>query len=291
MSGIDFNRRAAVTLVLNFLLAGPLLLSAESVPGQINSVADLGLEPADVPVSTESKIVYLVNPILNRPAELEALLLGGVFPDPAPPGWSPVPFGRDEIASLVAPGRPGDTRAYDAVADVVEQFFKYMFSQIPSTERSLHSIVQEVNREDFPLAAVDATTRFLKSKMGTTRALETLVTLRLFMVHVDGDRERNLRWVKRCELCFEDSAVGRSVLQSGTDLPMALSASVLDALRGKIARSFTHTPALRRPSGKIEEPRRDLMGRSLSNLAEEHSRLAGAEKEDQVSVSSHGGKQ
>jgi len=253
----------AAVVVLFF----PAILYTEDLPSQITSVADLGLSPDDVPISTETKIVYLVNPELNRKEDLEKLLRASPFADPMPPGWFQGWFNEDEIRVLTSPGRPGDTRAYEAISDVVEQFFKYMFSQTPTTERSLHRIVQYINRKDFPLAVVNAGIRIIQEEGEGDRAVETLVTVRLFMVHADGDRNRNLRWVSRCELCYEDSAVGRCLLASGITVESALSASVLDALRGKIAVSFTHTPTLRRPSGKIEEPRRDLIGRSLSEVA------------------------
>ena len=238
-------------------------LAAGGPPDRIASPADLGLRPADIPVSAETKVAYLVNPLLNGSEALAAALRAPAT-RPAPAGWSAAPFSESEVRTLTAPGRPGGTAAHDAVADVVEVFFKYMFSQVPCTERGLRRLVQEMNREDFALAAVDVTPRILVEGGGKARALEVDLTLRLFMVHVETDRERNLRWMTRCELCFEDAAVGRCVLDPETAPPAALAAATLDALKGKIAVSFSQTPALRRPSGKIDEPRRELIERSIS---------------------------
>ncbi len=261
--------RGRWVVIVALLSSSVLAVSASAGPcaepaGRIASVTDLGISPGDVPISTETKIVYLMNPALNRAADLESLLRAPPPGTDPPEGWSAASFGEGEIGALAAPSRPGETAAYGAISDVVEQFFKFTFSQVPFTERSLDRLVQEVNRSEFPLAAVDASPRVLKKTDGSARLVETQVSLRLFMVHIETDRERNLRWVSRCELSFEDSAVGRSPLLPGGSATSAIADSVLDAFRGKIAVSFTHAPALRRPSGKIDEPRRDLIDRSIS---------------------------
>jgi len=257
---------AVLILALGSAAAGASgrLSAGEAPPDRITVAADLGLRRSDIPVSSETKIVYLVNPGLNDPQGLAARLRGESRSEPVPGGWSARAFGEDDIGLLTAPARPGDTAAYDAVSDIAQGFFKHMFSQVPATERNLLGVVQEVNRADFPLAAIDAVPRLLVGEGGKTRCIETLVTVRLFMVHLDGDRERNLRWVTRCELFFEDSAIGEACLGPGRDAVSALSASVLAALRGKIAASFTQAPELKRPSGRIDEPRRDLIDRSIS---------------------------
>jgi hypothetical protein len=253
--------RLAAVLLAGF--AGPLA-GGERPSDRIASPSDLGLQASDVPVSTETKITYLVNPLLNRSEELAAMLEAAPRRDAVPAGWSAVPFGSLEAQVLAAPGRPGNTAACDAVSDVADQFFRYMFAQVPASERSLQQIVLEVSREDFPLASVDAVPRLLVEAGGKGRALEVLLTLRFFMVHVASDRERNLRWVTRCEPFFEDAAVGRCLLAPDTPLAAALGAATLDALRGKIAVSVSQAPALRRPSGRIDEPRRELLDRSIS---------------------------
>src|SRR6185369_1231658 len=147
---------------------------------------------------------------------------------------------ESEMRALTAPGRPGNTAAYDAVADVAEHFFKFMFTQVSLTDRTLHRLVQEVNRVDFPLAVFDAAPRLLVREDGRQRHLETRVTIRVFMVHLETDRDRDVRWITRCELCFEDSAVGRADLPPGKDPCAALAASVVDGLRGKLASSFAY---------------------------------------------------
>src|SRR6185503_8794110 len=148
--------------------------------------------------------------------------------------------------------------------DVAEHFFKFMFTQVSLTDRTLHRLVQEVNRVDFPLAVFDAAPRLLVREDGRQRHLETRVTIRVFMVHLETDRDRDVRWITRCELCFEDSAVGRADLPPGKDPCAALAASVVDGLRGKLASSFAYAPALRRSSGRVDEARRDLIDRSIA---------------------------
>jgi hypothetical protein len=259
-------RLAAFTLAIGWFQSGVARLEAQEA-SRISSVRDLGLGPADVPVSGEAKLAYLVNPVLQSPAELEAMLRAGAGAAAAPEGWTYLAFSGDELRMLSAPARPGDTAAYGAVADVAEQFFKHLFTQVPRTERTLERLVQDEGRSDFPLAAFDARPRILASSSGRERLVETLVSVRLFMVHVERDRERDLRWVSRSELCFEDSAVGRSVLVPSQGPVVALASSVVDGLRGKIALSFAHSPVLRRTSGKIDEPRRDLIDRSISEVA------------------------
>jgi hypothetical protein len=261
------QRRGGLLVAAALLGSFPAVCSSRALAAGIASVSDLGISAIDVPISTETKLVYLVNPALNRATELDALLRETSPRSPAPEGWTAGSFSTEEITALTAAGRPGETAAYGAISDVVEQFFKFTFTQVPFTERSLHQLVQEVNRSEFPLAAVDASPRVLQKPNGGARMVETQVSLRLFMVHLEADRDRNLRWVSRCELSFEDSAVGRSPLIAGSSVSSAVAASVLDAFRGKIAVSFTHTPALRRPSGKIDEPRRDLIDRSISASA------------------------
>ena len=117
---------------------------------------------------------------------------------------------------------------------------------------------------DFPLAVFDAAPRLLVREDGRQRHLETRVTIRVFMVHLETDRDRDVRWITRCELCFEDSAVGRADLPPGKDPCAALAASVVDGLRGKLASSFAYAPALRRSSGRVDEARRDLIDRSIA---------------------------
>ena len=272
MTGMGLRRGLGV--VVSVALAGGAGgLTAGDGERRICSASDLGLSPSDVPVSTCAKVAYLLNPILNRPAELEPLLRSP--PEaPLPPGLSLASFDEASLRALLAPARPGDTAAYAAVVDVVESFFRFMFTQVPWTERSLARIVEEVNREEFPLAAVDASPRLI-TDAGKGRWIETVVTIRLFMVRVEGDRDRNLRWVTRCELLYEDAAVGRAPFAQDGDAPAALARSVLDALRGKIAVSFTRTPAIRRSSGRLEEPRRDLIDRSISEGALEAGGLGG----------------
>src|SRR5262245_58127960 len=100
------------------LIGGPLASppgAEEPAPGRILEVSDLGLLRSDVPVSSETRVVYLVNPALNRAADLQAMLAAG----PAPGGqFQSRPFEAGEVRALTAPGRPGNTAAYDAVADV-----------------------------------------------------------------------------------------------------------------------------------------------------------------------------
>jgi hypothetical protein len=266
MCGSITRRARHLTAAAPFLLGAWGGLAAAD-PAEIRCAADLGLPGTDVPVSASAKIAYLVNPAINRKADLDRLLTVDPRRDPPPSGWAAEPFGAAEVQALEAAGRPGNTVAYEAVADPAESFFKFMFSQVPWTERSLQGIVEEVNREEFPLAALDASPRIVRETDGKGRWMETLVSLRLFLVRVESDRDRNRRWVTRCELFYEDQAVGRAPCPPGGDAVGALSASVLDALRGKIALGFTRTPAVRRASGKLDEPRRDLIDRSLSEPA------------------------
>ncbi len=261
------------SFVLALALAAPpwpaaaALFASEVPAGKIAGVESLGLERGDIPISTETKIAYLVNPALNRADELAVALRRGDGPTSARGSWTALPCPDEAVRALTAPGRPGNIAAYDAVVDVADQFFKYTFKRLPDTERSLHRIVQEVNRTDFPLVVVDAVPRLVGPPGSRGEEIETVVTVRLFTVHVEGDRDVDLRWVTRCELCFEDSASGRAPWYPGLDPVAAMSASLVDALRGKIALSFTHSPALRRPSGTIEEPRQELIGRSIAEVS------------------------
>ncbi|MGH9361109.1 MAG: hypothetical protein ACRD2T_04275, partial [Thermoanaerobaculia bacterium] len=260
----DRNRRRRRTSPSLFLLLLSLasglaasLRAEDPPPVRIASIAELGLSRADAPVSTETKVVYLVNPVLNRTADLEAMLRSGAAGDAASAGR----FTEEEVKALCAPSRPGNTVAYDAVADAAEEFFKQMFLQPPDTERSLHRVVQEENRAVFPLIAFDAVPRLAAPPGSRERAVETRVSLRLFIIQAEADRQRDLRWVTRCELLYEDTALGRAALGSRTDPARALAASVNDALRGKLAPSFALSPVLRRDTGRIDEPRLDLLGR------------------------------
>src|SRR5262245_35551642 len=162
------------------LIGGPLLVSPpraeEPAPRRILEVSDLGLSRSDVPVSSETRVVYLVNPALNREADLQAMLAAA----PVPGGqFQSRPFEESEVRALTASGRPGNTAAYDAVADVAEHFFKFMFTQVSQTDRTLHRLVQEVKRVDFPLAVFDAAPRLLARENGGQRHLETRVTIRV----------------------------------------------------------------------------------------------------------------
>jgi len=184
-------------LALLLLVAGAARApAADPPPERIRSADDLGLRVADLPVSSESKLVFLVNPALNRPSDLEAMLRPAGSPSQLP-GFSYAPFTPEELGALAAPARPGATAAYHAVSDVAEQFFRYLFTQVPSTELTLHRIVHEVNREDFLLAVFDVVPRLLTRQGKKDRQFETLVTVRLFMLHIEGDRDRGLRCVTR----------------------------------------------------------------------------------------------
>jgi hypothetical protein len=245
-------------------------LGRASPPLSITRAEDLGLAPADIPVSSGTKPVYLVNPLLSRPLDLEAALRSPPPSAESEDGFTQVAFTAAEARALAAPGRPGGTAGHDAVADVAERFFQFLFSQPSQTERTLARLVEEVRRADFPLVTFNAVPRMMVR--GGERRLSTLVEVRVFMIHLEGDPERDLRWVARCELVYEDSAVGEASFRDPSGLPSALASSVLDALRGKIAVSFARSPALRRASGRIEEPRTQLIEESISQLAPDPAR-------------------
>ncbi len=267
MSRRGTARLLALALAAASWCAGRELLASDAPAGKIAGVESLGLTREDIPISSETKIAYLVNPALNQAAGLAEALRRGGEPPPTRGSWTTFPYPEEAVRALTAPGRPGNIAAYDAVVDVSDQFFKYMFKRLPETERSLHRIVQEINRTDFPLVVVNAVPRFVGPAGGRGEEIETVVTVRLFTVHVEGDRDVDLRWVTRCELCYEDSASGRAPWHPGSDPVAAMSGSLLDALRGKIALSFTQSPVLRRVSGTIEEPRQELIGLSIAEAA------------------------
>src|SRR5687767_6803586 len=121
-SRLPFRSAAGFAILLFGSVLAPAPCPAAAF-GRISAVSDLGLFRTDVPVSRETRMVYLVDPALNRPADLQALLAAN---RPAGQGWKPTPFTEAEIQAFSAAGRPGTTAAYDAVADVAEQFFKFM---------------------------------------------------------------------------------------------------------------------------------------------------------------------
>ena len=265
--------RRAVLLSISCALLGALFSSEPAraaPPESIRRAEDLGLAPSDIPLSSGTKPVYLLNPLLCRPLDLEAALRSPPASVESEDGFTPAAFTEAEARALSAPGRPGGTAAHDAVGDVAERFFQFLFSQPPQTERALAQLVEEVRRADFPLFAFNAVPRMLVR--GGERRLSTLVEVRAFMVHLEGEPERDLRWVARCELIYEDVAVGEAPVRDPSGLPSALASSVLGALRGKIAVSFARSPALRRPSGRIEEPRTELIEESISQATPEAMR-------------------
>lgn len=258
-------------LPLGALLAWSLWPAAAVPPQDPPTLVDEieGLGTLGLPSSLRQRfsenetICLLIHPRWSHPDRTLEALTSSIFrlPDERPDDDRFVPIPEGQARSTLIGAESDFPAVRKHIATVAESFVFAVFDKRPKFEFSLAKLVSETTFLEAPLLVFDPIFRVRKSSTGDR--LEAWLTVRLFHLRigekvVDG---KSVRHITGCELLFEDRALGSVPLRQ-EKLDVALRASIVDALRGKLVVSLVLDGLMKH---SLVVRRRDLLGESLGS--------------------------
>jgi hypothetical protein len=254
----DHRRRSSLALLLASLGAAGLRPSLEGAeppapPTDIQRSAagreTLGLTEANGFADFERSITFIIDPRTG--------VKDSTAYRPAEPGLLPIE--STELKGLLEE-RGGKLVAQQAVKEVFDSFFKLLSRD---DQANFKTDLFDVLRIPVPpgevLVTVGARFGVLRGKdaaaAGRGGRLECRVALKAFRLEVQPDDASKLYSnLASCEILFEDQATGSVPLGAQSDPALLAKAAVIDALRKKIAVSFSRSRSVREALGAASPP-------------------------------------